>query len=63
MIEFRLEKTQVVTDNLSKAMINMKTSIKTSITGKYLGKLVKIERDMKTMWKEEDHDISCIKDI
>lgn len=35
--EDRLEKAQAVTDNLSKAMMNMKTSIKTSIMGKYLG--------------------------
>lgn len=53
----------MVTDSLSKAMINMKTSIKTPIMGKYIGKLVKNEGDIKTMWKEEDHDISCIKDI
>lgn len=54
----------MVTDNLSEAMINMKTSIRSLIMGKYLEKLVEIEGDTKrTTWKEEVQDISCIKGI
>lgn len=41
----------------------MKTSINSLIMGKYLGKLVEIELDTKTTWKDEVQDISCIKGI
>lgn len=54
----------MVTDFLSKAMINMKTSIKGLIRGKYLGKLVEIEGDTKKTTREEEvQDISCIKGV
>ena len=57
----RLEKAQVATGNLPKAMVNMKTSIQSLFTGKDLGQLVEIEGDAKTPWKKEDYDISCVK--
>lgn len=57
----RLEKAQVATGSLPKAMINMETSVQSLLIGKDLGQLVEIEGDAKTPWKKEYYNISCVK--